>query len=77
MIDSIVAMLDFQHDNLFILCHMIDFRLCSIKGVPNMILVKVICYVNMENHFLTFEKHMTFSMIMLGIPFIEIENGLG
>ena len=24
------------------------------KGVSNMILVKVICYVNVENHFLTF-----------------------
>ena len=29
----------------------------SKKGMPNMILVKVICYVNVENHFLTFTKH--------------------
>ena len=27
------------------------------KGMPNMILVKVICYLNVENHFLTFTKH--------------------
>ena len=27
------------------------------KGIPNMILVKVICYVNVENHFLTFTNH--------------------
>ena len=38
------------------------------KGVPNMILVKVICYVNVENHFLTFIKHIKFARIMLGTP---------
>ena len=32
-----------------------------------MILVKVICYVNVENHFLTFTKHITFTRIMLGM----------
>ena len=42
-----------------------------IKGVPNMILVKVICYVDVENHFLTFTKHITFTRIMLGMPFID------
>ena len=30
------------------------------KGVPNMIIVKVICYVNVENYFLTFTMHITF-----------------
>ena len=39
------------------------------KGVPNMILVKVICYVNVENHFLTFTKHITFTRTILGTPF--------
>ena len=36
------------------------------KGVPNMILVKMICYVNVENNFLTFTKLITFTRIMLG-----------
>ena len=39
------------------------------KGVSNMILVKVIFYVNVENHFLTFTK-ITFTRIMLGTPLI-------
>ena len=39
------------------------------KGLPNMILVKEICYVNVENHFLTFTKHITFTRIILGTPF--------
>ena len=34
-----------------------------------MILVKVLCYVNVENHFLIFTKHITFARIMLGTPF--------
>ena len=34
-----------------------------------MILLKVICYVNVENHFLTFTKHKTFTRTMLGTPF--------
>ena len=38
--------------------------------MPNMILVKVICYVNVENHFLTFTKHITFTRIMLGTPLV-------
>ena len=38
------------------------------KGVPNMILVKVICFVNVENHFLTFTKHITSTRIVLGMP---------
>ena len=33
-----------------------------------MILVKVICYVNVENNFLTFIKYITFTRIMLGTP---------
>ena len=40
------------------------------KGLPNMILVKVKCYVNVENHFLTFIKHITFTRIMFGAPLI-------
>ena len=36
-----------------------------------MIHVKVICYVNVENHFLTFTKHSTFTRIMLGMPLRE------
>ena len=39
------------------------------KGVSNMILVKVIFYVNVENHFLTFTD-VTFTRIMLGTPLI-------
>ena len=38
------------------------------KGVPNMILVKVICFVNVENHFLKFTMYITFTRIMLGTP---------
>ena len=38
------------------------------KGVPNMILVKVICFVNLENHFLTFTEHITSTGNMLGTP---------
>ena len=38
------------------------------RVVPNMILVKVMCYVNVENPFLTFTKHIMFTRIMLGIP---------
>ena len=37
------------------------------KGIPNMILVKVIIIVNVENHFLKFTKYITFTRIMLGI----------
>ena len=40
--------------------------------MPNIILVKVICYVNVENHFLTFTKHITFTRIMLGTPLFLI-----
>ena len=42
------------------------------KGVPNMILVKVICFVNVENHFLTFRKHITFTRNMIGTPLWKI-----
>ena len=41
------------------------------KGVPNLICLNVICYVNMENHFLTFTKHIAFTRIMLGTPFLR------
>jgi len=34
-----------------------------------MIFVKEICYVNVENNFLTFTKHINFTRIMLGMPF--------
>ena len=37
-----------------------------------MIIVKVIFYVNMENHFLTFTKEITFTSIMLGTPLKQI-----
>ena len=30
---------------------------------------KWICYVNVENHFLTYTKHIIFARIMLGAPF--------
>ena len=36
--------------------------------IANMILVKMICYVNVENHFLTFTKHITFTRTILGTP---------
>ena len=36
--------------------------------MPNMILVKLICYVDVGNNFLTFIKHITFTRIMLGMP---------
>ena len=36
-----------------------------------MIFVKVICYVNVENHFLTFTKHIIFTRIILGTPLIK------
>ena len=36
--------------------------------------MKVICYVNVENHFLTFTKHITFTRIMLGMPLFVINN---
>jgi len=34
-----------------------------------MIFVKEICYVNVENNFLTFTKNINFTRIMLGMPF--------
>ena len=40
----------------------------NLLGVPNMILVKLICFVNVENHFLKFTKYITFTRIMLGTP---------
>ena len=39
------------------------------KDEPNMILVNVKCCVKVENHFLTFTKHMTFTRIVLGMPY--------
>ena len=34
-----------------------------------MIIVKVICYVNVENHFLTFTKQITFTSIMYHVRY--------
>ena len=44
-------------------------NLLCYKGLSNLILVKVICYVNVENHFFTFTKYITFTGIKLGSPF--------
>ena len=44
--------------------------------VPNMIIVKLICCVNVENHFLSFKKHITLTRIILGTPLLNKTKSL-
>ena len=42
-----------------------------VKGAPNMILAKVICFVNVRKWFSTFPQHFTFTRIMLGSSLVN------